>query len=322
MNAEPDTAVEVRKLSKHFGALKAVDQIDFRIAEGEVFGFLGPNGSGKTTTVRMLCGILPPTSGEGTVLGFDVRTEGEKIKSRIGYMSQRFSLYDDLTVQENLEFYARVQCLPRPTRAARIRELLEFASLGERQSQLAGQLSGGWKQRLALACALVHQPAMVFLDEPTSGVDPVSRRRFWDVIYQVADAGTTVLVTTHYMDEAEQFDRLVFIYDGRLIAEGTPAELRRRSFHARIWQIECSPLAKAAQTLRSHPMALDVSVAGNMLHVTTPAEYTDHATISNHLIAAGITVRSVAAIDPTLEDVFVHLTTVSENSHSLPGEAR
>ncbi|MBI3873187.1 MAG: ABC transporter ATP-binding protein, partial [candidate division Zixibacteria bacterium] len=212
--AQHESAVEVRGLSKRFGGLVAVDRIDFQIFRGEVFGFLGPNGSGKTTTIRMLCGILPPTSGEGHVLGFDVVKDSERIKTKIGYMSQRFSLYDDLTVLENLQFYAGVQMIPRPDRAGRIATMLGLAGLTDSRAQLAGHLSGGWKQRLALACALVHNPAMVFLDEPTSGVDPVSHRRFWDMIYHIADEGTTVLVTTHYMDEAEQFDRLVFIDRG------------------------------------------------------------------------------------------------------------
>ena len=219
-------AVEVTGLTKRFGKLTAVHSLDFSVDRGEVYGFLGPNGAGKTTTIRMLCGILTPDAGSGTVLGHDVIAASEKIKTRIGYMSQRFSLYDDLTVFENLRFYAGVQMVPRAARAGRIDAMCTMSGLGDRRNQLAGHLSGGWKQRLALACALVHEPEMVFLDEPTSGVDPVSRRRFWDMIYHISDEGTTVLVTTHYMDEAEQFDRMAFIYSGRLIASGTPVFLR------------------------------------------------------------------------------------------------
>jgi ABC-2 type transport system ATP-binding protein len=317
-----EIAVDVRALSKHFGALKAVDRIDFHIRSGEVFGFLGPNGSGKTTTIRMLCGILPPTSGSGTVLGHDIRREGEQIKRKIGYMSQKFSLYDDLTVLENLQFYAGVQSIPHARRHERIAELLQLGTFSGRRQQLAGELSGGMKQRLALMCALIHQPAMVFLDEPTSGVDPVSRRRFWDIIYEVADTGTTVLVTTHYMDEAERFDRLVFIYQGHLIAEGTPADLKKDSFKARIWKIDCHPLTEAAEYLRSLPQARDVSVAGDVIHLTTPPDITDTTPLTSALTDAGIEVRSITPVDPTLEDVFVHLTMSSENNVVAAGGKR
>jgi ABC-2 type transport system ATP-binding protein len=308
-------AVTVRGLSKRFGVFAAVDAIDFEIHRGEVFGFLGPNGSGKTTTIRMLCGILPPSSGAGTVLGLDVVRDAEKIKTRIGYMSQRFSLYDDLTVEENLQFYAGVHSLSGVRRAERITAMLSLSGLDDRRDQLAGQLSGGWKQRLALACALIHEPAMVFLDEPTSGVDPVSRRRFWDMIYHIADEGTTVLVTTHYMDEAEQFDHLGFIDHGRLIARGTPAELKREHFHARLWEIDCSPLAAAAEAMRRSSLALDVSLPGSVLHVMTPAEFADPAPLETLLREAGITVHSLRETAPSLEDVFVHLTETAPKSH-------
>ncbi|HEX5972015.1 MAG TPA: ABC transporter ATP-binding protein [Gemmatimonadaceae bacterium] len=218
-------AIHTRALRKVFGALVAVDALDLDVARGEVFGLLGPNGSGKTTTIRMLCGLLAPTSGEAVVVGLDVRREAEALRSRIGYMSQRFGLYDDLTVYENLRFYATVYGLHGEERRARLESLLQDRGLAPRRDQLAGTLSGGWKQRLALACATAHEPPLLFLDEPTAGVDPASRRRFWELIHDLAHAGTTVLVTTHYMDEAERCDRLAFLSRGRLIAQGTPTEI-------------------------------------------------------------------------------------------------
>jgi ABC-2 type transport system ATP-binding protein len=220
-----EAAIHTRALRKVFGALVAVDALDLDVARGEVFGLLGPNGSGKTTTLRMLCGLLAPTSGEAIVVGIDVRREPEALRSRIGYMSQRFGLYDDLTVYENLRFYATVYGLHGEQRHARLEALLRDRGLAPRRDQLAGTLSGGWKQRLALACATAHEPPLLFLDEPTAGVDPASRRRFWELIHDLAHAGTTVLVTTHYMDEAERCDRLAFLSRGRLIAQGTPAEI-------------------------------------------------------------------------------------------------
>jgi ABC-2 type transport system ATP-binding protein len=220
-----EAAIHTRALRKVFGALVAVDALDLDVARGEVFGLLGPNGSGKTTTIRMLCGLLAPTSGEAIVVGIDVRREPEALRSRIGYMSQRFGLYDDLTVYENLRFYATVYGLHGEQRHARLEALLRDRGLAPRRDQLAGTLSGGWKQRLVLACATAHEPPLLFLDEPTAGVDPASRRRFWELIHDLAHAGTTVLVTTHYMDEAERSDRLAFLSRGRLIAQGTPAEI-------------------------------------------------------------------------------------------------
>jgi len=218
-------AVDTRGLRKTFGARVAVEGLDLTIWRGEVFGLLGPNGSGKTTTIRMLTGLLVPTSGEATVVGLDVRTEPEQVRRNIGYMSQRFGLYDDLTVQENLRFYASVYGLVGAERQARVAEQLDALGLAARADQLAGTLSGGWKQRLALGCATSHRPPLLFLDEPTAGVDPAARRQFWRTIHALAGAGTTVLVTTHYMDEAAQCGRLAFLSRGRLIALGTPAEI-------------------------------------------------------------------------------------------------
>jgi ABC-2 type transport system ATP-binding protein len=223
-----DEAVRTEGLRKTFGDLVAVDHLDLTIHRGEVFGVLGPNGSGKTTTIRMLCGLLTPTAGRATVVGFDVATQAEQLRRRIGYMSQRFGLYDDLTVRENLRFYATVYGLHGAARDARMDELLRELELAPRAAQLAGTLSGGWKQKLALACATAHRPDMLFLDEPTAGVDPAARKRFWELIYELSRRGTTILVTTHYMDEASRCQRVAFLSRGHLIALGTPDEVPRQ----------------------------------------------------------------------------------------------
>jgi ABC-2 type transport system ATP-binding protein len=219
-------AVVVENLEKRFGHFVAVNRVTFQVAKGEVFGFLGPNGAGKSTTIRMLCGILAPTAGRGTVAGFDIRTQPEQIKAHIGYMSQRFSLYQDLTVEENIDFYSGIYCIPAAKKRQRKEWVLEMAGLAGHRRQLTAVLSGGWKQRLALGCAILHEPPIIFLDEPTSGVDPISRRQFWDLIYDLSGQGVTVFVTTHYMDEAEYCNRLGLIYRGELIALGTPHELK------------------------------------------------------------------------------------------------
>jgi ABC-2 type transport system ATP-binding protein len=228
MTGVSESAVRVRGLRKVFGGLVAVEGLDLEIHRGEVFGLLGPNGSGKTTTIRMLCGLLEPTAGEGTVVGHDLLTESDAIRRDIGYMSQKFGLYEDLTVAENLRFYASVYGLRGQTRKVRLAELLDQLHLTPRRDQLAGTLSGGWKQRLALACATAHRPSLVFLDEPTAGVDPAARRHFWQIIYQLAETGTTILVTTHYMDEAERCERLAFLSRGHLIGLGTVEEVTRQ----------------------------------------------------------------------------------------------
>jgi ABC-2 type transport system ATP-binding protein len=226
--AHGDAVVSTRRLRKVFGELVAVEGLDLEIARGEVFGMLGPNGSGKTTTIRMLCGLVVPTSGEATVAGFDVTREPEKVRRRIGYMSQRYGLYDELTVNENLRFYSAVYGLVGDDREQRIREHIHDLGLGNRLSQAAGTLSGGWKQRLALACATAHRPDLVFLDEPTAGVDPAARRTFWEIIYALAKRGTTIIVTTHYMDEAVRCERLAFLSRGHLIAVGTPSSVTKQ----------------------------------------------------------------------------------------------
>jgi ABC-2 type transport system ATP-binding protein len=228
---EPTHAVTVTDLEKRFGDFIAVNRVSFTVNQGEIFGFLGPNGAGKSTTIRMLCGILAPSGGSGAVAGFDVRTQPERIKAHIGYMSQKFSLYEDLTVEENIDFYSGIYLIPREKKRARKDWVLRMAGLEEHRRTRTGILPGGWKQRLSLGCAILHEPPVLFLDEPTSGVDPISRRQFWDLIYELAGSGVTVFVTTHSMDEAEYCDRLALLYRGELIAMGPPAALKADTMH-------------------------------------------------------------------------------------------
>ncbi|HXG16116.1 MAG TPA: ABC transporter ATP-binding protein [Calidithermus sp.] len=298
-------AVVTRGLTRRFGDLVAVDHLDLTVRAGELYGFLGPNGAGKSTTLRMLTGILPPSEGQGWVLGFDVRREPERIKSAIGYMSQRFSLYDDLTVEENLAFYARVYMVDRTVRAARIAQMIRLAGLGGRERQLAGQLSGGFRQRLALVCAIVHRPRLVFLDEPTAGVDPVSRRTFWALIRGLADEGTTVMVTTHYMDEAELCDTLGFIYQGRLIAAGSPERIKREAFAATVVEVETPALREAAAALDDLGAVEEVVRVGSRLRVIVAPGGPGPAEVAAALAARGVPGATARAVEPTVEDLFV-----------------
>ncbi|HEV8640186.1 MAG TPA: ABC transporter ATP-binding protein [Methylomirabilota bacterium] len=301
--AEP--AVVTRGLTRRFGRIVAVDHLDLTVRAGELYGFLGPNGAGKSTTLRMLCGILEPSEGEGSVLGIDLRRHPERVKSVIGYMSQRFSLYDDLTVQENLTFYARLYMVPRAQRSSRIERMLRLADLVGRERQLAGELSGGYRQRLALVCALVHAPRLVFLDEPTAGVDPVSRRTFWALIRHLADEGTTILVTTHYMDEAELCDTLGFIYQGRLIAEGSPARIKTEAFTASVIELEADPLRAAAEALAEWDAVDEVARIGVRLRVIVAPGGPDAAAVTGFLGARGVRVGWARAVEPSVEDLFV-----------------
>ncbi len=302
-SAEP--AVVTRGLTKRFGHLVAVDHLDLLVRRGELYGFLGPNGAGKSTTLRMLCGILEPSEGDGRVLGIDLRRDPERVKSAIGYMSQRFSLYDDLTVEENLRFYTRVYEVPRAGRAARIRQMIRLADLGGRERQLAGQLSGGYRQRLALVCALVHEPRLVFLDEPTAGVDPVSRRTFWALIRRLADDGTTILVTTHYMDEAELCDSLGFIYQGRLIATGSPESIKREAFGRRVIELETADLRGAAEALGDSPDVEEVVRVGTRVRLIVAPGGPDAAGVTALLAAHGLGVGWIREVEPSVEDLFV-----------------
>ena len=300
-----DLAVETRGLTRRFGKVVAVDHLDLQVRRGELYGFLGPNGAGKSTTLRMLCGILEPSEGDGWVLGIDLRHEPERVKSAIGYMSQRFSLYDDLTVDENLAFYARVYEVPRADRGARMLQMMRLADLVGRERQLAGQLSGGYRQRLALSCALVHRPRLIFLDEPTAGVDPVSRRTFWALIRRLADEGTTIVVTTHYMDEAELCDTLGFIYQGRLIAQGPPARIKGETFAREVCELEADEPARAAELLGEWDTVEEVvRVGGRLRIILAPGAPTPDG-LAAMLRARGIDVRWVRAVEPSVEDLFV-----------------
>ena len=254
MPGSADTwAVTLRDLEKRFGSFVAVDRISLEVARGEIFGFLGPNGAGKSTTIRMLTGLLTPSGGSGTVAGYDVRTEPERIKTRIGYMSQRFSLYEDLTVEENIDFYSGIYRLPAEKKEERKQWVLQMAGLEQHRRTRTAHLSGGWKQRLALGCAILHEPEIVFLDEPTSGVDPLSRRAFWDLIYDLSERGVTIFVTTHYMEEAEYCDRLGLVYRGELIALGTPRELKETSIRGTVLEVVCDRAQDALTVLDGLP---------------------------------------------------------------------
>ncbi|MDD5451711.1 MAG: ABC transporter ATP-binding protein [Desulfovibrionales bacterium] len=297
-------SVSVSELVKRFGDFTAVDRVSFNVGKGEIFGFLGPNGAGKSTTIRMLCGLISPTGGNGTVGGFDIVRESQKIKEHIGYMSQKFSLYDDLKVGENLAFFGGVYGLSGQKLEKRTGFVLDFTALSEKRESVTATLATGWKQRLALGCAILHEPAIVFLDEPTSGVDPLSRRRFWDLIYLMASQGVTVFVTTHYMDEAEYCDQLALIYRGRLIALGSPQELKSRYMQETILEVACHPLVEALEALQG---GLDTAIFGNTLHVKVQEPVSGQDAIRERLAGSAIEVQNIRAIVPSLEDVFVTL---------------
>ena len=301
----PDNAVEIRELVKRFGDFVAVDHINMEVRRGEIFGFLGPNGAGKSTTIRMLCGLLAPTSGSATVGGLDVGTQSELIKQRIGYMSQKFSLYDDLTVEENIDFFSGIYGVPRARRAKRKEYVLQMAGIEQRRTSLTRLLSGGWKQRLALGCAILHEPPILFLDEPTSGVDPIARRTFWDLIYQLSRAGHTIFVSTHYMDEAEYCHRLALMYRGKVTALGTPRELKQSLGSHHLLLLEVSDIVASMKLLEDVPGASDVAVFGGGLHVTVENDESAIPQIRQVLEQAGIQVPILEPIEPSLEDVFV-----------------
>jgi ABC-2 type transport system ATP-binding protein len=298
-------AVEVDGLTRVFGDFVAVDHIDLRVEPGTVFGFLGPNGAGKSTTIRMLCGILRPTSGRARVGGLDIADQTDRLKNSIGYMSQKFSLYEDLTVEENLRFFAGIYGVRGAQRAARIAWALEMADLAGRETMVTAALAGGWRQRLALGCAVLHEPPILFLDEPTSGVDPASRRDFWEMIGALAERGTTVFVTTHFMDEAEHCDELALIYGGRIVAAGSPARLKREHVSQALLEVECSDLMGAYAALKHHPAVGGVALFGNALHVSADDEAAARAAIAAELAARGIAVQRLERIEPSLEDAFV-----------------
>lgn len=306
VNIMLDVTVDIRHLRKQFGTFIAVDDLTLSVSKGEIFGFLGPNGAGKSTVIRMLCGLLTPTSGEGWVAGFDIFNESEKIKEQIGYMSQKFSLYEDLTVSENIEFYAGIYGVSGNRFQERKKWILEMAGLVGRENSLTGELSAGWKQRLALGTAIVHEPHILFLDEPTSGVDPLSRRQFWELIHDVAASGVTVFVTTHFMDEAEHCDRMALIYKGMMIAAGTSAELKAGFQKDVLYEISAQPVINVIEVLSKSDSVKDVALFGNGLHLTLneSACIDDIRKIINE---SGASVESIEQVQPSLEDVFVSL---------------
>jgi ABC-2 type transport system ATP-binding protein len=315
-------AVETVDLVKRFGDFTAVDGITFTVERGEIFGFLGPNGAGKTTTMRMLMGLIKPSAGSATVLGFDVTRQTAEVRRRIGYMSQRFSLYNDLTVEENLNFFGGAYDVRGQRMKERKAEILHMAGLEGRERELAKNLSGGWRQRLALGCALVHEPEMLFLDEPTAGVDPISRRDFWELLYRFASQGRTIFVTTHYMDEAEHCGRLSFIQHGRLVALGSPQEIKKEKMHGQVLEVDCDQPDVAMQTLRAADRFagrdIQVTLYGALLHVVAEDAVALRPAIEEELTSAGLQIQSIERIAPSLEDVFIASATegVSAELHA------
>ncbi len=316
-----EVAVAVADLERRFGTFIAVNKVSFDVRRGEIFGFLGPNGAGKSTTIRMLTGILAPTGGSGTVAGFDIRTQAEQIKTQVGYMSQKFSLYEDLTVEENIDFYSGIYRVDPRKRAARKAWVLEMAGLQDHRRSRTSTLSGGWKQRLSLGCAILHEPPIVFLDEPTSGVDPISRRLFWDLIYELAAQGVTVFVTTHYMEEAEYCDRLALIYRGELIASGSPTSLKTEVMRQTVLEIIVDRPQDAMYEVEAVPGVVEAALFGAGLHavVDDPALA---GPIRQRLEEQHYHVERVEPIVPSLEDVFVSLIEARDRQDASPAERR
>jgi len=300
-------AIEVKNLTRKFGKLTAVDDISFSIAYGEIFGFLGSNGSGKSTTIRMLCGILAPTSGTATVGGFDVNTDPESVKTAIGYVSQRFSLYSDLTVRENLKFYGRIYGLPSDRLKKRIQEVMDFTGLHRYADMLTANLSGGWKQRVAVATATLHEPKILFLDEPTAGVDPMSRRALWEVLYGLADQGVALFVTTHYMEEAERCNQIAFISLGKLLKIGNPQTLKEKN-PGQVLEVECRPLMKGSKVFGALPGVTGLTTYGTTLHLNVADAPATERAIEEAARREGIQVLKVRPIEAALEDVFATLS--------------
>jgi ABC-2 type transport system ATP-binding protein len=303
----PEDSIEVSDLTKKFGAFTAVDRITFNVARGEVFGFLGANGAGKSTTIRMLCGLLTPTSGAARVAGFDVAREPERVKAHIGYMSQRFSLYEDLSVEENIAFFGGIYGLDRGRIAAKAAWVEKMAGLEGKEKALTGSLATGWKQRLALGCAILHDPRIVFLDEPTGGVDPAARRRFWELIHDLAEGGMTVFVTTHYLDEAEYCHRVMLMHAGAIIAGGSPQELKATHMRHPMLEVESDQPVRAMEILQGQSWILGVSLFGNSLHASVADEADGRRRIAAVLGEQGLPPQGIERIMPSLEDVFIRL---------------
>ena len=302
-----DAQIVAENLVKRFGNFTAVDHVSFRVGRGEIMGFLGPNGAGKSTIIRILCGLLRPSAGRAFVAGIDVARDPEQVREHIGYMSQKFSLYRDLTVEENLRFFGGIYRVPHRELAERMRFAIEMAGLGGREKALVSTLAGGWQQRLALGCAVLHRPPILFLDEPTSGVEPTSRRRFWDLIYTLAADGVTVLVSTHYMDEAEYCHRAALINQGRLIAIGSPDELKRTALGGELLLLECEALGPTLAALQQAPGVIDASVFGNSLHVLVKDADGSLSDLPAYLEQRALPPSRLERIHPSLEDIFVQL---------------
>src|ERR1035437_1356958 len=300
-------SIEVNNLTKKFGSFVSVDQINFKVKKGEIFGFLGANGAGKSTTIKMLCAILDPTEGDAIVGGYSIKNQPEMVKKNIGYMSQRFSLYNDLSVSENIEFFGGVYGIEKELLVEREKWVLDIAGLKGKEKVLTASLPGGIKQRLALGTAVIHKPGIVFLDEPTSGVDPVSRRAFWDLINSLSESGTTVFVTTHYLEEAEYCGNIILINSGRLIAEGNSKELKSKYLTNTILEIECTPIIDALSILEKAPFVDETTIFGNQIHIIVNEKYSEKEQIKSLLEGKNITVKSIENIVPSLEDVFIHL---------------
>jgi len=313
-----DYSIEVLNLSKNFGDFVAVDSVSFNVVRGEVFGFLGANGAGKSTTIRMLCGLLTPSSGSARVGGYDIGRQPEKVKETIGYMSQKFSLYEDLTVEENIRFYGGVYGLSSRRIKTRMSWVLDMAGLRGRERSLTKELASGWRQRLALGCAVLHEPKIVFLDEPTGGVDPISRRHFWDLINDFSANGVTVFVTTHYLDEAEYCHRIMLMHAGALIAGGSPQELKKEYILYSILEVECDRAVEAMELLQKQDWVMGTSVFGSYLHVGVAAEIEGREKTAALLLQNGIPAKRIERIRPSLEDVFIHLIEEKAKEEPLP----
>jgi ABC-2 type transport system ATP-binding protein len=304
------SVIKAENLTRRFGLLTAVDRLNLQVARGEIFGLVGPDGAGKTTLMRMLSGILPPTEGEAWVLDHSITRQAEPLKSRIGYMAQRFALYGDLTVMENIQFYADLYDVPRRERPPRIERLLSFSNLAPFQDRLAQNLSGGMKQKLGLACALVHTPEVLFLDEPTNGVDPVSRRDFWRILYDLMKEGVTIFISTAYLDEAERCHRLALIHQGRLLAMGNPEEIKS-GMKGELWEVRCEPRMKGREKLKGLPEVRSVGIFGDRLHLLLEEGANLRVQLEESLKAAGVECHSWRQIPPSLEDVFI--STIEKN---------
>lgn len=314
----PEPAIEAKDLTRKFGAFTAVDHISFTVNSGEIFGFLGANGSGKSTTIRMLCGLLQSTSGTASVAGYDINSEPDDIKKNIGYMSQKFSLYDDITCVENIRFWGGIYGLSDEKIAERQQWAIGMAGLEGRENSLPRDLPGGYKQRLALGCAMLHDPKVVFLDEPTGGVDPIMRRRFWDLIRKLAQEGTTVFVTTHYLDEAEYCNRIMLIHEGRIIAGGTPEELKTEHLQTPVFEVETDRVIEAMNALDHDKRVEETSVFGSFLHVSIPKEFDAKQVVSDALRTIGIVPARIEPITPSLEDVFIRLIEEQAKQKGVP----